>query len=361
MGLDSSKNALFCPLDWGLGHVSRLIPIIVKFKQKSFNIYIACTYKQYLFLKSENIEFTWLPTKSPTIKYTKKGINFLNIITLSIKILTGIVIDKININKLTNDNNFDIIISDNRYGCYNSRVYSIIITHQINIILPKYLKWAQKPIRLIIKLLINRFNEIWIPDVPYFPNFAGELSRYFNKKTYHIGLLSRFNCIKTNDISSNEKYEVLAILSGPEPQLSCFYNILLKQLKELNSKCAIVYGKVEKENSESVDNNVKTFSFANSNKLYSLIQSSKYIIARAGYSTIMDLICLKKTAILVPTPGQTEQEYLANYLSKQKWFVWQKQNSLNLKKALYELNNTVEIPNFEECEYFLEKFLKKYP
>jgi|YNPMSStandDraft_1061717.scaffolds.fasta_scaffold00147_14 uncharacterized protein (TIGR00661 family) len=358
-----SNNVLICPLDWGLGHTSRILPIIFILQQKSYKIYVSCSKKQYYYLKNEGINFEWIPTKLPEIRYRKKKINFLNLLNLIQKIYTGILRDKKNLRKILKYQKFDFIISDNRYGCYHSKIYSIIVTHQLSIKLPTYIKWAEKIVNVYIKYRINKFDACWVPDVDTFPKFAGDLSVSKNIKPTYIELLSRFEFIKNNISVYTPKYDVLAIISGPEPQKTIFYNILLNQMKTLKTPCAIVCGNPETTAKVSQNENVTIYNYANTNLLYSLIKTSNNIVARSGYSTIMDLLTLKRTAILVPTPGQTEQEYLANYYQMRKLFVIQLQDSFNLKSALTQLS-VYNIDNFNisnnKLNNIIENLIKQF-
>lgn len=334
------KNVLICPLDWGLGHTSRIIPIIKKIQKKGHKIFISCSKTQQHFFINEISNYTWIPTASPQIKYNYKRLKLKDLFKLIPIIFKGIKKDKIKIEQWIKKYNIDLIISDNRYGCYSSKVYSVIITHQIKVKLPQIIKWAELIIHKKIKKLLNRFDRCWIPDVAETPNFAGDLSHKFliNGKFAFIGLLSRFdlhNKMNDDNVYSNE---VLGIVSGPEPQRTKFAQILLTQMIKLNKPCILVLGNFSTQQTKIKEKNVTIYSYMNTQELYKAIQSSKYIIARSGYSTIMDLICLKRSAILVPTPGQTEQEYLAKYYQSRKMFVIANQNTLNIKDAIAHLS-----------------------
>lgn len=337
---NSIKNVLICPLDWGIGHASRMVPIIKKIQLKGHNIFIACTKQQQAFFANEINNYTWIPCASPVIKYSHKKLSVYDLIKLIPKILIGIRKDKKRINSWIKKYNIQIIISDNRYGCYSPHAYSVLITHQVKIELPKKIKWAEKILHKRIKKLIYKFDRCWIPDIKEIPNFAGDLSMQFslNGKSAFIGLLSRFEKNNLNQSPSENQYEVIAIASGPEPQRSIFATMLLRQMKKLQKPCILVLGDFSKPHSVRQEDNVLIYSSMNTKQLYQAIQSSKYIIARSGYSTIMDLISLKRTAILVPTPGQTEQEYLANYYKSRRMFVIAEQNNFNLTELLAELS-----------------------
>ncbi|MGQ9847610.1 MAG: glycosyltransferase [Bacteroidales bacterium] len=342
MGLanNSIKNVLICPLDWGIGHASRMVPIIKKIQLKGHNIFIACTKQQQAFFANEINNYTWIPSASPVIKYNHKKLSVYDLFKLIPLIIIGIKRDKKQINSWIKKYNIHIVISDNRYGCYSSNVYSILVTHQVKIELPKNIKWAEKILHNRIKKLIYKFDRCWIPDIKETPNFAGNLTMQFslNGKLAFIGLLSRFEESNLNESSSEKQYEVIAIISGPEPQRSIFADMLFKELKNLQKPCILVLGDFSKPQSVKQEDNVLIYSSMNSTQLYQAIKSSKYIIARSGYSTIMDLISLRRTAILVPTPGQTEQEYLANYYKSRRMFVIAEQNNFNLSELLAELS-----------------------
>jgi len=282
----------------------------------------------------------WIPCACPTIQYSDKKLSVFDLLKLIPVIFVGIKKDKRDIEGWIKKYNIQLVISDNRYGCHSPNAYSVLITHQVKIELPKKLKWAEKMLHQRIKKLIYKFNRCWIPDINEMPNFAGDLSMQFslNGKSAFIGLLSRFEENSLAATPSDKQYEVIAIASGPEPQRSIFAKMLLRQMKDLHKPCILVLGDFSKPFSTWHEENVLVYSSMNTHQLYQAIQSAKYIVARSGYSTIMDLISLKRTAILVPTPGQTEQEYLANYYKSRRMFVIAEQQHFNLSESLAELS-----------------------
>lgn len=339
MGINQSKyNVLVCPLDWGLGHVSRIIPILNRLLQNNCKLYISCSRSQFLFLQQENIPFEWIPCSSPEIKYKARTLNAFDLLALVPRIYAGIVRDRKHIKQWIKKYNIHLIISDSRFGCYHKKIPSVVITHQINMKLPPSVSFFEPILSWHIKKRIRKFRYCWVPDIPSFPNFAGDLSLNHNLSVQYIGILSRFEKAAPSLQATQYEYEALGIISGPEPQRSIFAQLLLSQMKQLPFRCGLVMGKPDYSKTPVQDNNVTIFPFASSTELYQLILSSKYIVARAGYSTIMDLIALQRTAILVPTPGQTEQEYLANYYQTRKTFVVSTQENLKLDKALEELS-----------------------
>ena len=350
--MNLKKNILVAPLNWGIGHATRCIPIIKKLTENNFNVIIASSGRSLELLINE------FP-KNDFIKITDYNIKYFNYLPLSLSILLQIpkLFFKINnerkeLKKIVEDFNIDGVISDNRFGFYSKTKTSIFITHQLEIQSPLFKSFIQK----INYSFINKFSECWILDHKEL-GLAGILSNP-NKKIKnqkYIGPQSRFEKKKTQ-----KQYDILAIVSGPEPQRTIFEKTLIKELKKINKKSLLVQGKPEEEN-EKKENNLTIISHLSSENLNNAILESNLIICRSGYSTIMDLHKLEKNAILVPTPGQTEQEYLAKHLSKKGIFKSQKQNSLNLEKAFEQSHDFKKIKkhvkqlNWEELFKIFEK------
>jgi len=205
--------------------------------------------------------------------------------------------------------------------------------------MPKWLKWIEKYISKTNNWFIGKYNECWVPDLEGDINFSGLLSHpiKLHDNLHYIGTLSRFrngNQVATHsEIGTN--FDLLIILSGPEPQRGIFEKIILEQTINLPYKCLIVQGK-PLENSFAQTPKLILVSHLKSEHLAYMINNTPIVIARSGYSTIIDLVALNKHAILIPTPGQTEQEYLAKYTMEKKWFYTAKQEEFNLAKAIEE-------------------------
>jgi len=342
--LQKSKNILVCPLDWGIGHASRLIPIITEFIKNNNEVIIAGSGKSLLLLKTTFPKLRTISIEGYNIKYSKTIPLSLKMIFQAPKILIKISKEHKQLEKIIKEQNIDIVVSDNRFGLWSKMVKSIYITHQIMIKMPGILKFLEYPIYRFHKKTIKKYDECWIPDIEQNPNIAGDLTRKFplpeNAKC--IGILSRFKKDKISDIK--KKYEILIILSGPEPQRTIFENILIEQISKTDYKTLLVRGL--NTSKLSVPDNIDVVSHLNTNDMKDAILSSDYIISRSGYSTIMDLIVLEKNAIIVPTPGQTEQEYLAKYYKDKKIFYSVKQKDFCISSALKEVeqyNNKFEI------------------
>jgi uncharacterized protein (TIGR00661 family) len=330
-----NKTILICPLNWGLGHATRGIPLISHFVENNYKVIIGADKAPLKLLQKEFPELQFIKIPAPEIKYSAKKSLAWKMFFSSPKLLWGIYKEHQQLKKHIKNHKIDIVISDNRYGLWNKNIHSIFITHQLEIQTPEKLKFFKRILNKINLWFIKQYNECWVPDFDDKQNIAGNLSHPHNLpgNVRYIGLLSRFSQIKIQPVQYD--YEILVILSGPEPQRSILQNLLQKQIIESNKKALFVLGKPHKT-IRYTQKNIDFVSHLPGNQLAAYIVSTTHVISRAGYSSIMDYLYLKKNAILIPTPGQTEQEYLAALLHRKKWFYSSHQYSFNLKKALNE-------------------------
>ena len=326
-------KVLICPLNWGLGHATRVTPIIQLLIQNKFEVIVASSGNSLTFLQKEFRNITFIDFPNYKVKYSRKQSQILKTLFEIPGIIYCSILEHFKLKRIIKKNCIKIVISDNRFGLWNSNIYSVFITHQLKINFPGKLKVFEPIYQLLIRHVINKYDECWIPDFEGNFNLSGELSHINTetKNSYFIGPLSRFKFEKNDTKTPKIKYNVLFILSGPEPQRTLLENIFYNQTKETSLKCAIVRGTEQKTE--------KSFSFPvynilNSKELCELIKESELVICRSGYSSIMDLFILRKKAVLIPTPGQTEQEYLADYLKNKSLFFSLKQKNFNLQKAV---------------------------
>ncbi len=331
------KKVLIAPLDWGLGHATRCVPIVYQQIAKGNKVVIAADGNGFELLGQEFPEVEIIRLKGYNIWYSYKLGMTLSILLQVPKILVSIIREHQQLKSIVKRHRIDIVISDNRFGLWHSKVKSIFITHQIMIKMPNMLKFLEKLVYQINKLFINKYHECWVPDhEDISQSLSGDLSHLYPlpSNAKFIGPLSRFANSQHDDVKQD--IDLLIILSGPEPMRSQFEDILLKQLQEFQGAVCLVRGsslKLETRNSK-LKTNIKIFNLVSAKDLEILIKRSKKVVSRSGYSTIMDLVTLNKSAILVPTPGQTEQEYLAKHLSDHPNFEYFEQKSCSLKQVL---------------------------
>jgi uncharacterized protein (TIGR00661 family) len=320
-------------LDWGLGHATRCIPIIRELLSRNCDVFVAGSGDS---LKLLNLEFPFLPSfvlPSYNPVYPSNGSMIWAMLLQVPKFSSVIRKEHRCIEELIERHGINILISDNRYGCWSKEIPAVFTTHQTNIQMPKKLKWLEGVVHTITMKLMSRFSVCWIPDIPGEKSMAGDMasSASLSIPVKHIGLLSRFTA---DQPKRNDTYDISCILSGPEPQRTVLEKIVQEQLVGSGLRYIIVRGVLSQD--DGSNKQVERVAFMNSEKLQAVIEQSTCVIARSGYSTIMDLARLGKKVIFIPTPGQTEQEYLADRMMKMRIAYYMKQNAFDLKIALEE-------------------------
>ena len=327
------KNILICPLNWGLGHATRCVPIIKDLTNQGNKVIIAADEGPLAFLQKEfpDHEFIKFPGFSP--KYSRSNTQVFRMMRAFPGALRDFRRDHKTVESIVKNYNIDTVISDNRFGCWSKQAHSVFMTHQLHIQVPKVWKWSTPIINLFNNSYIKKYDEVWVPDVEDEPSLGGKLSHpaMNGVNTKYIGHLSRFSSDNQSFTEKTNKF--LVILSGPEPQRTMFENIVLKQARETKDNILILRAKPDSsELLRDVPDNVSMFNHVDDDMFVKLVNSAEIIICRGGYSSLMDLKALGRTAFLVPTPGQTEQEYLARHLSKKQGWDWCRQGNFRLDK-----------------------------
>lgn len=337
------KRVLIAPLDWGLGHATRCIPIIEELLKRNHEVLIASSGSALKLLRKEFpvLEFFALPAYK--IQYPREGSFIFSIALQTPRILSVISSEHRRVQKIVRDNKIDLILSDNRYGCWSDEIPSIFISHQLNLQVTDGWRLLKPIVDTLHNSMIKKFDQCWIPDDPKL-NLAGALTKNDKLKVKHIGVLSRF---KKESIEL--KYDLAIVLSGPEPQRTMLEEIIFDQIEDQLIKIIVVRGVVEGLGNwkEEGNGDLVIANFLYGKRLEEIMNQSKLIISRSGYSTIMDLARLGKKAILIPTPGQTEQEYLAAQMKSRNIFYSVNQNSFDLYKALLESVSFTGFSNIE--------------
>lgn len=324
--MENKKNILVAPLNWGLGHATRCIPIINELRNNGYNPVIASDGEALELLKKEYPELVSVSIPSYQIEYSKKAKFFkLKLLFNSHKIIRAILLESQATKKICKKYNIQGIISDNRLGVFNSKIPSVFITHQLTV-LTGNTTWLTTKLH---EYFIKKFKECWVPDVDEFPNLSGDLGhlKQTNLNLKYIGPLSRF---QKKELPN--QYDLLVVLSGPEPQRTMLEEKLLEDLILYQGKILFVKGKIENEQKISQQNQFTIYNFMTSVELEKAFNESKLVLCRSGYTTVMDLAKLSKKAFFIPTPGQYEQEYLAKKYKSEGIAPMRKQHKFKLSK-----------------------------
>jgi uncharacterized protein (TIGR00661 family) len=305
-----SKNILVAPLNWGLGHATRCIPIVYALIEEGFTPILASDGVALQLLQKEFPKLKTLELPSYRIKYAKKGFLFLFQMMLNLpNIAKAVYYEQKTLNRWVKEYHLEGIISDNRLGLFSRNIPSVFITHQINVLTSFYSRLST----LINHLFIKKYHECWVPDVSNDYNLSGKLGHLKSKKLNlkYIGILSR---LKKEELP--KKYDVMILLSGPEPQRTMLEEKLLEEFQDFTGKLLFIKGKMEDQQTFEVINNNFYYNFMTATQISCSMNKSDLIVCRSGYSTVLDLVKLQKKAFFIPTPGQTEQLYLAKKYRK---------------------------------------------
>lgn len=305
-------KVLVCPLNWGLGHATRCVPIIRQFVADGHEPVIVADGFPLAFLRQEFPLLRFIEYPSYSIYYAAGKSQVGAMVFNFPNIIKGIISEHIWLRHLLQKEHFDQVISDNRFGMWNKHVHSVYITHQLMVKMPRGLKFLEPFVHRIHKKFIDKYTECWIPDRPG-NGLSGDLSHKYAlpRNARFIGPLSRFSGLE--NMQANRQFQVVAVVSGVEPQRTIFEDQLIAEFSNQTEKILIVRGLPGEPQNEKKMRNMTLVTHLPDSELAAVLQGAERIICRSGYSGIMDLDALKclHKAEFVPTSGQTEQEYLS--------------------------------------------------
>ena len=307
---------LVAPMDWGLGHATRCIPLVHYLLQQGTEVWLAGEGRIEALLRNEFPDLPFVHLPGYNIEYGRSKWDLLGKMALQIpKILGRIEKENEWLQEAVAQHGFDVVISDNRFGLYHEDTYSVYMTHQLLIKAP-FGSFGEGVMQRLNYDFIEQFDECWVPDLPGVPSLAGGLShpaKMPDLPVSYIGPLSRFS----RSPGPAEPKHLLVVLTGPEPQRSILEELLLEQLKQYAGPVLVVRGLPGNGEESITVENLTIVNHLSAAALQQAMEEASIVISRCGYSTVMDLVALGKPSILVPTPGQTEQEYLATHLMEQ--------------------------------------------
>lgn len=307
----SKKKVLVAPVNWGIGHATRCIPVIQKLLSLDYEVVIASDGLSLELLRNEFPMLKWIELPSYNIRYSKRKYWFkFKLISQLFKIGRAVSEEYRLTKKLVESQKFSGIISDGRLGVRSKIVPSVYITHQLKLFTGSTSFFSTA----LHQFYIKKFDQCWVPDISNRTScLSGKMGHLSNKKNRfsikYIGILSRMK---------KEKLPVsialLAILSGPEPQRTMLEEKLIKELSKTQERTVIVQGLIGGEQIRKKTGNIELINFMLSGELQDAINQSEIIISRSGYSSVMDFSKMGKKVFFIPTPGQYEQQYLARRL-----------------------------------------------
>lgn len=307
---------LVAPMNWGLGHASRCVPLVQRLLDEGNEVILGGDGESLSLLRKHfpKLRYTYLAPLN--LRYSAGRRQVWAMVKALPKLIIWSMKDHMMLNALLHEEHIERVISDNRFGLYNRQTECIYMTHQLHIMLPKGWKWAEKIASCLHARVYTHYNKVWVPDYenPQ-KSLAGKLS-HNGAKVEYIGPLSRF--VGISEYRDNSLYSVVAVLSGLEPHRTLLEKEIIARYQNSAEQVLIVQGLMHRPNTRIKRGNVTLVPTMGDAELVAALKGAKHIIARSGYSTIMDLDALgmMEKAELIPTPGQPEQEYLATLHSK---------------------------------------------
>jgi uncharacterized protein (TIGR00661 family) len=321
---------LFAVSSWGLGHATRDLVLIQALLQQGHQVTVISTGRALTLLQRElgdQCEFIDWPdgpkplAASETLAYAK--------FTLALPLLLrSILVEHQTLQELLATRKFDRIVSDFRYGIYSSKVPTYLISHGLRLIAPNRNPTIELAFELFNARWFEPMRRILVPDFET-PSLAGDLChnlRFFDAdKLEYIGILSS---ICQRDVEQDISYFIS--VSGPEPQRSIFERMVLRQAASLPGRVVVALGRPEEDTKPRIVGSVEVYNYLDRRRQEEMMNRAQVVVTRSGYTTLMELTELQKRALLVPTPGQTEQTYLARYHRSLGTYFSVDQSKLNL-------------------------------
>jgi len=332
------KTFLYFVLDWGLGHATRSIAVIRAILNQGHRVVIVSTGRSLSLLRGEFAGCVCIDMPDYHIRYSRyRPVLVPHLIAQVPGILMRIHREQRRTERLAFRFGADCILSDNRYGCFSKNLPSFLITHQLRFHLPRQIAWSAWMSEWFNRFQFRHYAKVFVPDEAASPNLSGELSHRgriaAHQKLFYAGPLSSLKPCR----NGGGDIRFLFIVSGPEPQRTHLEELLMDQAGDLPGRKVMVLGRPEADHAGvSLDSGLEIYPHVTRSRMADFICRAGTIIGRSGYSTIMDLAASGKKAILLPTPGQTEQEYLARHVKDSGLFFSVEQKGLDLKKALRE-------------------------
>ena len=339
-----------------------MIPLARKLQEYDNRIFIGTGRDHQILFRNELSDITYIDFQGFKPDYSRFLPQYISLLLKTPVLVFHIISEHFQLKKIIKENKIDIVISDNRFGLWNRKIKTVYVTHQLRIPFPGKLKIFEWTGIRIHRFFIKKYSLCFIPDLPGEQNISGRLAHDLDlPENYRfIGILSRFiNCPDSHEEKKFDFPHNTLILSGPEPQRGILKKKLIVFLKDKEPPTVILEGKPDTFPEIKRSGNIISYNHLSSGEMKEMVKGSNCIITRSGYTVIMELISLNCSALLIPTPGQTEQEYLAEYLSSKGWFTFAPQKSLNHGLTLITGKpvNSDELLN--ESRILLEKALNE--
>ena len=320
-----NQTIFYCVLNWGVGHATRSIPIIKNYLDQGNKVILFSDGEAENMLRNSFPTLTIHTLPSYKIQYKSKNFLFLFIILQSFTRFWIIWREQLHMRRYQKLYQPNAVISDNRYGCYLKGLKNYLISHQLKLVTDDVIeRLSQK----FVDILLKPFDELWIPDIESVKLSAAMTDVNISIPKRWIG----FPDLKLVKDAPAENIELLVLLSGPEPRRTELEKKYLNVIATLPYKVVFIAGNFSQGYKLTETHNCIHHSRMKYEETLQYIARAERIVCRSGYSTLIDLYILeKKNIICVPTAGQPEQEYLADYWTEKGWVKMVEENEVEVK------------------------------
>ena len=329
----NGKRILVAPLDWGLGHATRCVPIVQALQARGAHVVLGADGGPLELLRGEFPDLEHVRIPGAHIRYSRSRSQLWSMLRQFPAMLRSVQAEQALFDRLRGELKLDGVVSDQRFGVRSPDLPSVLITHQVFPFTPI----AQPALRKLNLRHIARFHRCWVMDEPMAPGLSGELAHHdeLPANARFIGTVSRFS---STGPPPERQWDIVAVVSGPEPQRSLFEDALEQQLAAIPGRHLLVRGRPGTARAGD-RGGVQRVPHLPARELESAMKSARLIVSRTGYTTLMDLATIGRTALLVPTPGQAEQEYLGHLHRGTGRFLVQDQHELDVVGAWERLRD----------------------
>jgi len=330
------KHILVSPLSWGLGHATRDLPIIRCFLEHGHHVTVAACGRGFTLLKQEVPQCDFVEMLDYPPPYSESKHFVPKFLAMAPIMLAAIERESILVRRLFKRRKFDLILSDNRFRVRSRHIPSFVISHQLRFMTPPKLVALEFITEFFNRMYLSPFDRVIVPDAADpVENLSGRMSHQMrwmkpDNKVYYAGVIAS---VEKMDVP--EDVDVFISISGPEPQRTQLEKIILDQVGNLkDGRIVVTLGQPEVKDVRKIGENITVYGYLDRKGQAEMMNRAKLVVCRSGYTTVMELAELGKKALMIPTPGQTEQEYLGRYYADRGYYHCVSQYELNLARDI---------------------------
>ena len=340
------KHILVSPLSWGLGHATRDLPIIRDFLARGHHVTVAAEGRALALLKQEVPQCDFVELRDYPTPYSSGRYFVPKFLAMAPAMLAAIERETVNVRRLLRKQKFDLILSDNRFRVRSDGTPSFVISHQLRFMTPPSIHYMDTVTEFFNYLYLAPFDRVIVPDVAHpTENLSGRLSHQTrwlkpSGKVYYAGVMS-----STARMNVPQDVDLFISVSGPEPQRTQLEQIILQRAPDVRAdRIVIALGKPETRETRRLNERITVHSFLDRAGQQEMLNRARLVVCRSGYTTVMELAELGKKALMIPTPGQTEQEYLGRYYAERGYFHSVSQYELDLERDVEKARQMTGVP-----------------